>query len=124
MAAAKLEAEIQRQIEAAIGAEPDLLLLKNSVGLARHVSKDGKQFHVPYGLGKGSPDLVGMLCGRWFCIEVKVPGEDAEPEQAKCHEAWARFGAFIRVAHSVDEARAALAEARELFDGPRTGVAA
>jgi hypothetical protein len=113
----KLEAEVQRQIEAAIGAEPDLLLFKNSVGKARYVTKtDGKEFHVPYGLGEGSPDLVGVLAPRgvWLCLEVKVPGEDAEPHQAKVHDVWRRFGALVFVVHSADEARTALTTARGL----------
>ena len=50
----KLEAEIQRQFEAEIGAEPDLLFFKNSNGLARHTTDEGKQLTVPYGLGTGS----------------------------------------------------------------------
>jgi hypothetical protein len=93
-----------------------LLLLKNSVGKARHVTTDGKEFHVPYGLGDGSPDLVGMLAprGTWLCLEVKVPGEDPDPHQAKVHEIWRRFGALVFTVHDVQEARAALATARGL----------
>jgi hypothetical protein len=110
----KLESEIQRRIEAEIGAEPDLLLFKNSVGLARYVDGDGKEFRVPYGLGTGSPDLVGILApwGRWFCLEVKVPGEEPRPEQVKSHAVWRRFGAYIRSVTSPEEARAALEDAR------------
>ena len=57
----ELEDELQRQIQVAIGSEPDLLLVKNSNGKARYVTENGDEFFVPYGLGKGSPDLVGML---------------------------------------------------------------
>jgi hypothetical protein len=108
------ENALQRDIEAAIGAEPDLLLFKNSVGRARFATAEGRVFHVPYGLCVGSPDLVGILAprGRWFCREVKVPGEAATAEQAHIHDAWRSFGAFVRVVHSVDEARAALLAAR------------
>jgi hypothetical protein len=112
------EAEIQRQIEEALGAEPDLLLLRNSVGRAEYVSETGQQYTVPYGLGVGSPDLVGMLAvpGRelaaWFCIEVKRPAEEPTPHQTKCHGIWRRFRALVYVCCSVDEARAALADAR------------
>jgi len=109
-----LEAELQRQIEAAIGAEPDLLLMKNSVGNARYTTKDGKAFHVPYGLGTGSPDLVAILAplGGWFCLEVKCPGEKPTAEQLKMHALWRSFGAYVEVVTSVDEAKAALREAR------------
>ena len=136
-----LEKQIQRDIEADLGAEPDLLLLRNSVGQARYVNEeDGKEFFVPYGLGTGSPDLVSMLrvdlvkrgtvpgtterpsrgslargrgsVGVWFCLEVKCPGEDATPEQEKVHAIWRRFGAIVEVVHSVVEARDALNRAR------------
>lgn len=113
-----LEAEIQRQILAEIGAEPDLLILKNSVGVAQHFDdKTGKSWKVPYGLGKGSADLVSMLrvgpcLGAWVCLEVKVPGEDAEPHQAENHEQWRQFGALVYVVHSAREARMAIETAR------------
>lgn len=56
-----LEKSIQHDIELALGAEPDLLLLRNSVGEAKYYGNDGKMFVVPYGLGDGSPDIVGLL---------------------------------------------------------------
>ena len=121
-----LEKRIQRDIEADLGAEPDLLLLRNSVGKATYVSEaDAKEYHVPYGLGEGSPDLVailhvsihGVVAGVWFCLEVKPPEGELEPEQVKCHAAWRRFGAFIDTVRSVEEARAALERARRHFNG-------
>lgn len=110
------ENAIQRDVEAAIGAEPDLLLLRNNVGQAEHVNeKTARIYRLPYGLGVGSPDLVGILAphGRWFCLELKAPGEKPRKEQRECHAVWRRFGAFVETATSVDEARAALARARE-----------
>lgn len=110
------ESKIQRDIELAIGAETDLLLLRNNVGQAEHVNAEtGRVYHMPYGLGVGSPDLVGILGphGRWFCLEVKAPGEKPRPDQEQCHRAWRRFGAFVATVHSVEEARAALERARE-----------
>lgn len=119
-----LEKSVQREIELALGAEPDLLLLRNSVGAARFVKEeDGSEFFVPYGLGVGSPDLVGLLrlelggvrVAIWFCLEVKPPEvKGADPHQEKCHDIWRRFGAFIETVHSVDEARAALERARRI----------
>lgn len=116
MTTARLETVVQHEILAALGAEPDLILLKNSVGQARHVSeRTGDIFFVPYGLGTSSPDLVGILgpWGRWFCLEVKRPGEEATPEQAHLHEVWRRWGAFVEVVTSASEARAALERARK-----------
>jgi hypothetical protein len=148
----QLEKQIQRDIEADLGAEPDLLLLRNSVGEARYVDEQtGKEWHVPYGLGVGSPDLVGLLRVElrhrnegdpvvvrsidgvddavfaltrpvspaiWLCLEVKVPGEEADDHQAKVHDIWRRFGAVVEVVHSVAEARAALERARRLTAEP------
>lgn len=128
-----LEKTIQSNIEADLGAEPDLLILRNSIGQAEYFNDDGKSYRVPYGLGKGSPDLVGLLriealpsdgpwaarcvvpTAIWFCLEVKVPGEEATSEQSHVHAIWRRFGAFVEVVHSVSEARAALERARSLF---------
>lgn len=112
-AAARLESPIQAEIEAALGAEPDLLLLRNTVGHVKYYDeKTGEPRYVTYGLGKGSPDLVGILGGRWFCLEIKVPGEEPDPHQEKCHATWRAFGAFVMAVHSVGEARSALALAR------------
>ena len=110
----KLEKTIQAEIEAAIGAEPDFLLLRNAVGKATFYNDEGKAYHSAFGLGTGSPDLVGILGphGRWLCLEVKVPGEEAEPHQEVCHQQWRVFGALVYVVHSVDEARSALTAAR------------
>lgn len=125
-----LERQIQAEIERAIGAEPDFLLLRNSVGRARYVTDDGREYFVPYGLGVSSPDLVGILrvrvtayqgayfprtVGIWLCLEVKAEGEDATDEQKKCHAIWRRFGAIVDVVHSVSGARAALERARRMF---------
>jgi len=122
-----LEKKIQADIEAALGAESDFLLLRNSVGKAQFVTDEGASYHVPYGLGVGSPDLVGILrmrvrgddhdppqtFGIWLCMEVKCPGFDATDEQLHCHHIWRRFGAIVDVVHSVEEARATLARVRK-----------
>ena len=119
-----LEKQVQREIEAAIGAEPDLLLMKNSVGAAKYFAENGKEFVVPYGLGDGSPDLVGMLkvtrgitFGVWFCLEVKADNGELEPDQIRCHVAWRRFGAIIETVRSAAEARDALQRARSMLGG-------
>jgi hypothetical protein len=115
----RLEKAIQREIEAAIGSEPDMLLMRNAVGQAVFTSEEtGKRFVVPFGLGLGSPDLVAILrrgrVGIWFALELKRPGEEPTPEQVKCHEVWRSFGAIVETVTSVVEARAALNRAREV----------
>lgn len=110
-----VENTVQRAIELAIGTEPGLIILRNNIGVATHTNeKTGKTYRTVYGLGTGSPDLVGLLgpSGRWFCLEVKAPGEVARPEQEKCHRVWRAFGAFVATVDSVVGARAALERAR------------
>ncbi len=120
MSAARLEGVIQSEIEAAIGAEPDLLLLRNTVGTGKYYDDQGNVRFVTYGLGKGSPDLVGLLRGAngvavWFCLEVKAAGRYVrfQPTQEPTIEQWRSFGALVYVVTSAQEARAALADARK-----------
>lgn len=116
------EATIQREIELALGAEPDCIVLRNNVGVARTVDDEGRERFTAYGLGVGSPDLILILGprGRLVGLEVKRPGEDATAEQRRVHGVWRRFGAIVSVVHSVDEARVVLERARGLeVDGER-----
>lgn len=117
-----LEKRIQAEIEADLGSEADLLLLRNSVGKAEYSNGEAKEYHVPFGLGVGSPDLVSILrvetgiapIGIWLCFEVKAEEGDVDPEQEKCHAIWRRFGAIVVVVRSIAEARDALEEARSI----------
>lgn len=128
-----LESKIQRDILEALGCEPDLIVMRNLVARLKCTDEDGKQFRMWVGLGQGTPDIVGILrvsrstfegrdeallgslpsVGGWFALEVKRPGEKAEEHQRKAHGAWRKLGAFVAVVTSVDEARAALARARD-----------
>ena len=69
--------------------------------------------HVAYGLGKGSPDLVGVLVGsgRLACFEVKAVGGRVDKHQAAWHRAARDAGAFVAVVRSGEEALAALERA-------------
>ena len=104
------EREVLHAIRLGLGTERDLCLLRNNVGTALGGATGG----VVYGLGTGSPDLVGTLAptGRWFCLEVKRAGQKARPEQAAWLARHRKFGAFCAVVHSLDEARDALVRAR------------
>jgi hypothetical protein len=108
------EAAILRDIEIELGAEPDALVLRNNVGVARNVDDDGRERFIRFGLGRGSPDLIVILAplGRIVGLEVKKPGERPTAEQLRTHAVWRRFGAFVAVVCSRAEARAALERAR------------
>jgi hypothetical protein len=120
----KSEARIQREILLALGAEPDFYLDTNPVGRATYMSQDGKPYTVPYGFGGvGAPDLVGFLevpgrdCAAVVGLEVKRPGENPRPEQEQTHARWRRRKALVYVVRSVEDARAALADARKRVQG-------
>lgn len=107
-----MEREIQHEIRQALGQEPDLVLWRNNVGVAKFV-KNGRQQTVAYGLAPGSADLVGILAGRFFALEVKTATGRASEEQRLWLNLVRTKGGFAAVVRSVDEARAALGRARE-----------
>ena len=86
-----------------LGTADIAILYRNNVG----AYKDSTGRLVRYGLGIGSPDLVGfrksdgVICG----IEVKVPGKHASPEQQQFINIIKRHGGLAGVAHNVEEAR-------------------
>lgn len=113
------EALISEDIKRAIGSQPDLLLLRNTVGMHHMPDEARNQVrNVRHGLGNGSPDFVCILrdsrgIGVWFCLEVKAPGKDPTPDQEKCKRIWSMFGAMIYTVRSAEEAVEALNEARK-----------
>ncbi|HZR80421.1 MAG TPA: hypothetical protein VFD92_04915 [Candidatus Binatia bacterium] len=121
----ELESKIQRDIRIALGREVDLAVFRNQTGVARYVdATTGREFRVPYGLGKGGSDLVGMLAmkvtlygvevtlSRWIALEVKQPGKYPTEDQKRFLRLVRRYGGFGAVVRSVDEAMAALGRAR------------
>lgn len=68
--------------------------------------------NVLYGLGKGAPDLVGVLWGgRMCCFETKTPKGRLSKRQRAWHGAAREWGIFVAVARSVPEALEALGRA-------------
>lgn len=80
--------------------------------LRRNHNGFDRRIATPYGLGAGSPDLVGIVRGgRAFALEVKTPVGSLEKDQ----KAWARsfigWGGYWGRARSVAEALDHLARA-------------
>lgn len=102
------ESAILAAIRAAINATGRARLVRNNVGLGQLTDHS----RIPYGLGRGSPDLVGTLRnGVCFCIEVKRPGgrlTDAQRAWWRAARAWGIRGG---VARSVEDAMRLLDEA-------------
>lgn len=92
----------------------DAMLATGKVQLFRNNTgrmKTGMRW-ISFGLGIGSPDLVGILrgSGRFIGVEVKLPKLGLEPNQVAWHKAARESGALVYVAHSVEEALAGLDE--------------
>ena len=103
------ETTIQALIRKAICRDGRAIVTRNNTGVL-----PGPNGHpVRFGLGRGSPDLVGMLIpsGRVFCLEIKQPGKQPTTHQ----RAWARAcrarGGFCATVHSREDAMAALTRA-------------
>lgn len=54
----------------------------------------------------GLPDLVGVINGRFFGIEVKMPGENPTVRQMHIHRRIRESGGSVTVARSVPDALA------------------
>jgi len=123
------EQRIQAKILGSLGSRPDCRIFRNTVGRAyqgrvefnaigpgRHVIHGARV--VEFGLGTGSPDLVGWrtvtitpdMVGQKvavFCgVEVKAEGGKPTIEQERFIGLMQRMGAFAGVARSVGEASA------------------
>lgn len=99
------EAALLRDIRQALNATKRVRVVRNTVGFdVEHRAK--------YGLGEGSPDLIGVLRGgRAFGCEVKTPvGRLSRAQRAwwRAARAWGITGGTAR---SVDEAIKLLEEA-------------
>ena len=70
---------------------------------------------VRYGLGIGAADLIGIVhqTGRFLAMEVKTPIGRLSAEQKLWGAAVQRAGGFYAVVRSIEQAAAALTEARK-----------
>lgn len=67
---------------------------------------------IRWGLGEGSPDLVGAVAGRFVGVELKSARGVVEPEQRDWHSAARAKGLAVFVARSVDDVLEGLARVR------------
>lgn len=92
-------------IRAALCAVEGVRVWRNNVGV-------DTMRGIRYGLGVGSPDLVGIAWGRFVGLEVKTPTGRVSKEQTMWLDMVRRFGGVAGVARSVDDAIAIVEEAR------------
>lgn len=96
------EAKLQNEIRLALGRNPNVVLFRNNVGVAKH-----EDSFVRYGVGgPGGSDLIGILApsGRFIALEVKVPGGRVSEEQKRFGELIRSKGGIFAVVYSVDDA--------------------
>lgn len=104
------ELDIQQSIRIALGNEPDLVLWRNSAGVATHDSTGRSQ---RFGLCVGASDLIGVgPFGRLFALEVKSATGRLSDAQQRFLALVRSKGGFACVVRSVEESRAALIRAR------------
>ena len=115
------ETAISRNIRLALNRTGRVRLVDNEVGMEQVT-------HTRYGLGKGSPDLMGVLrCGRVFCIEVKTPRAYRGPANGLSvdQQAWWRaapqWGVTGGVADSIERALELLEAAEIVAEAERKG---
>ncbi len=138
------ESEIQNAILLRYGREPDCTLWRNNVGVAEsspwtreHLERLAGMLSTQrfaeaisllgallrerprftrYGLAVGSADIVGIVGprGTFLALEVKTPTGRVSTEQRQWLAIVNRRGGVARVVRSVEEAGAAIDEARAL----------
>lgn len=100
---------LMRRIQSALVRTGRCRVLRNNTGLFRRPQSEAR---VRCGLGTGGPDLVGVLRnGRAFCVEVKDGSGRSQPDQRRWHAVARKWGVFVCIARSVDDALAALVRA-------------
>ncbi len=132
----RFESEIQADILVEFGSGKPMRIFRNNVGLAYPIStfktfvagiwsaikkKPFNILNVTNALSKigrpvkysvtGSADILGILKGgRAIAIEVKMPGENLDPDQITWRDMFIRFGGLHIVARSVGDVYDALAD--------------
>jgi hypothetical protein len=139
LATKQSEAELERLVLRELGRHPRLLITRNEVGVgyrgallhalrsalqpwgreAQAAAIDATQRNrITYGLGVGSPDLVGAVAGHAVGLELKTSVGVVSEDQSRWHGAARKRGVSVWVVRSVGEALEAVerAERGEMGD--------
>lgn len=99
------EGQLQDAIRLALGTDPDVVLWRNNIGVAKMHGHT-----VRFGVGgPGGADLLGMFRGRFAAVEVKSPSGRQSPEQRMFQQLIESKGGIYLMPRSVDEALASFA---------------
>lgn len=94
------ETPLMRSIKYELTREKRCLIWRNNVGEGHTL--DGR--YITFGLGNGSPDLVGIYKGQFIGIEVKGKRGVVSDDQRSWHAIATQHGARIVTARSIEEA--------------------
>lgn len=124
------EAQLGADIKLRVNEQPDFMIWRNAIvpaGIYRRVDPRTGELGPPTFLRAGepgSPDYMGFQCmgatyqgrsiklGRFFGLEVKVPGEEPKPKQEEWAERARLYGACSTWSDSIESTMAALERAR------------
>jgi len=98
--------ELVMPIMAAVNAIPGVRVWRPHVLATRERSLSGA------GLANGSADLIGLVIGRFFALEVKWPGKKPNEDQLIWMATVRTLGGFACIVHSEGEAFEAVARCR------------
>lgn len=102
------ETRLQNQIRLALGPLDSVAAWRNNVG--RALVRDN---WVAFGVGgKGGSDLIGIVDGRFFALEVKTAKGRVSPEQEQFLRCVRYNGGFAAVVRSIEDALAAVERCR------------
>lgn len=100
------ESGIQKAIRKYLSLTGVGLFWRNNTGALPAIGVGGGRFPMRFGLGVGSPDIIGILRpnGRLFGLEIKSATGKLSKEQVAWHKAANEAGAYVAVARSVEDA--------------------
>lgn len=101
------EDKLSDEVRVALGALPGVIVMINRV---TYGTRRGAQNVELFGLGKGTPDLVVIVCGMLLGLELKTATGRQSEDQKRVEAAWTEAGAIYRLARNVDEAKLHVAE--------------
>lgn len=108
MKARRPEDVLSDEVRVALGTLPGVIVMINRV---TYGTRKGSQNVELFGLGKGTPDLIIIVCGVLLGLELKTRTGRQSEDQQRVEAAWTEAGAYYRLARSVEDARHRVAEA-------------
>ena len=116
MKARRPEDVLSDEVRVALGVLPGVIVMVNRV---TYGTRKGAQNVELFGLGKGTPDLIVIVCGVLLGLELKTRVGRQSEDQKRVEAAWTEAGAYYRLARSVEDARFRVAEVAMQARGSR-----